>query len=85
MGLIPGASFASIPAWNASEAARARATGALAQLGNLGTVTGTPVLALVVAGAGAPGLLWAVAGVAAAGLVAALATGLYAARLGPAR
>lgn len=47
MGLIPGASFAAIPALNDGPGDRARATGAIAQLGNLGTVTGTPVLAFV--------------------------------------
>ncbi|PWJ12133.1 MFS transporter [Jannaschia seohaensis] len=57
MGLVPGASFAAIPAWNATEGGRVRATGAIAQLGNLGTVTGTPVLAWVWVGAGAGPLL----------------------------
>jgi MFS transporter, DHA1 family, inner membrane transport protein len=44
-GLVQGASFASIPALNRDPADRARAAGAIAQMGNLGTVTGTPVLA----------------------------------------
>ncbi|MGB3408360.1 MAG: MFS transporter, partial [Jannaschia sp.] len=55
MGLIPGASFAAIPALNATPGNRARATGAIAQLGNLGTVTGTPVLAFVWSHAGTVG------------------------------
>lgn len=44
-GLVQGASFATIPALNATPDDRAMAAGALAQLGNLGTVTGTPLLA----------------------------------------
>jgi MFS transporter, DHA1 family, inner membrane transport protein len=44
-GLVQGASFATIPALNTSMDDRAMAAGALAQLGNLGTVTGTPLLA----------------------------------------
>ncbi len=75
MGLIPGASFASIPAWNASPADRARATGAIAQLGNLGTVTGTPVFALTYAAAGLAGLLWLTGGVAALGCILVLWSG----------
>jgi MFS family permease len=71
MGLVPGASFAAIPAWNASESARTRATGAIAQLGNLGTVSGTPVLALIVGVGGAGGLLWSTVCVALAGAFAA--------------
>ena len=63
MGLIPGASFAAIPALNTSPGDRARATGAIAQLGNLGTVTGTPVLAALWVVAGAEAVIWALAGV----------------------
>jgi MFS transporter, DHA1 family, inner membrane transport protein len=44
-GLVQGASFATIAQLNASADDRAMAAGALAQLGNLGTVTGTPLLA----------------------------------------
>lgn len=54
MGLVPGASFAAIAAWNATPQDRARATGAIAQFGNLGTVTGTPALAFVSAAGGLP-------------------------------
>jgi MFS transporter, DHA1 family, inner membrane transport protein len=56
LGLVQGASFASIPQLNASADSRARASGAIAQLGNLGTTTGTPVLAAVLAGWGSVGL-----------------------------
>lgn len=49
LGLVQGASFAAIPALNATDEDRARASGAVAQLGNVGTTTGTPVLAWLVA------------------------------------
>lgn len=43
MGLIPGACFAAISYFNESPEDRARATGGVAQLGNVGTSTGTPI------------------------------------------
>lgn len=50
-GLIQGASFAAIPALNAGNDERALATGAVAQMGNVGNTFGTPVLlALMTAG-----------------------------------
>ncbi|MDO9638748.1 MAG: MFS transporter [Pseudotabrizicola sp.] len=66
LGIVQGASFASIPELNATPEDRAQAAGAIAQLGNLGTTTGTPVLAALLTGAGPWGL----------GLVAVLACGL---------
>lgn len=56
LGIVQGASFASIPQLNAAPADRARAAGAIAQLGNLGTTAGTPLLAWLIAQAGASGL-----------------------------
>ncbi|MFN3280094.1 MAG: MFS transporter [Tabrizicola sp.] len=56
LGIVQGASFASIPELNPGAADRARAAGAVAQLGNLGTTTGTPVLAALLAAAGPSGL-----------------------------
>jgi MFS transporter, DHA1 family, inner membrane transport protein len=56
LGIVQGASFAAIPELNATAPDRARAAGAVAQLGNLGTTTGTPVLAALLASAGPPGL-----------------------------
>lgn len=56
LGIVQGASFAAIPDLNASAETRAGAAGAIAQLGNLGTTTGTPVLAAVLAGQGPWGL-----------------------------
>ncbi|MEM7471019.1 MAG: MFS transporter [Pseudomonadota bacterium] len=46
MAFIPAGSFAAIPHFNYSQADRARATGGLAQLGNVGTSFGTPLFAL---------------------------------------
>jgi MFS transporter, DHA1 family, inner membrane transport protein len=56
LGIVQGASFAAIAELNDTPAARAGAAGAIAQLGNLGTTTGTPVLAATLAGAGPWGL-----------------------------
>jgi hypothetical protein len=56
LGIVQGASFASIPELNATAEDRARAAGAVAQLGNLGTTTGTPVLAALLAASGPAGL-----------------------------
>ncbi len=56
LGIVQGASFASIPELNLSADDRARAAGAVAQLGNLGTTTGTPVLAALLAATGPSGL-----------------------------
>lgn len=44
LGLVQGASFAAIPALNNRPATRAMAAGAIAQLGNVGTTLGTPIL-----------------------------------------
>jgi MFS transporter, DHA1 family, inner membrane transport protein len=60
LGLAQGASFAAIPVLNPDPADRARAAGAIAQLGNLGTVTGTPLLAAMLAAQG-PGAIVAFA------------------------
>ena len=56
IGLIPGALFASIPELNSDTASQARAQGALAQMGNIGTTSGPPFFALML-WAGLPGLL----------------------------
>ena len=67
LGLVPGASFAAIPFFNAGLADRTRSTGAIAQLGNLGTVSGTPIFAGLLAGFGLPGILLGLAGFCLAG------------------
>jgi predicted MFS family arabinose efflux permease len=56
IGLIPGAIFAAIPELNADSADQAKAQGALAQMGNVGTTFGPPIFALVL-WAGFPGLI----------------------------
>ena len=56
LGIVQGASFAAIPDLNATAETRAGAAGAIAQLGNLGTTTGTPLLAAVLGGQGPWGL-----------------------------
>ncbi len=56
LGVVQGASFASLAQINPNAEDRARGAGAIAQLGNLGTTTGTPLLALIMVQAGATGL-----------------------------
>ena len=53
LGLVQGASFAAIPALNPGPGERAQAAGAIAQLGNVGTTLGTPLLGALIAGQGA--------------------------------
>ncbi len=80
MGIVQGASFASIPQLNADDEDRAMASGAVAQLGNLGTTTGTPLLAFLVAAFGPAGVI----GFAAPPCVAGIAIhALQARRRGP--
>ncbi|WP_264213702.1 MFS transporter [Leisingera thetidis] len=57
MGLVQGGSFAAVPQLNASAAARAQASGAMAQTGNLGNTIGTPLMVLVLAGGGFGGMM----------------------------
>lgn len=68
LGIVQGASFAAIPQLNAAPEDRARAAGAIAQMGNLGTVSGTPMLALLLQGAGGAGLALFVTGFSALGI-----------------
>ena len=56
LGVVQGASFASLAQINPNAEDRARGAGAIAQLGNLGTTTGTPLLAWILPQAGASGL-----------------------------
>lgn len=56
LGVVQGASFAAIAQLNPTGQGRAQASGAIAQLGNLGTTTGTPLLAALIAGQGVGGL-----------------------------
>jgi DHA1 family inner membrane transport protein len=56
LGIVQGASFSSIPQLNHRPEDRASAAGAIAQLGNLGTTSGTPLLAYLMQQAGITGL-----------------------------
>ena len=47
LGFIPAAQFAMIAELNGTEGKRAKAAGAIAQMGNVGTATGTPVFAVL--------------------------------------
>ncbi len=68
LGVVQGASFASLAQINPSAEDRARGAGAIAQLGNLGTTTGTPLLALIMAQAGAAGFALFLIGFSALGI-----------------
>ncbi|WP_096785615.1 MFS transporter [Rhodobacter sp. CZR27] len=68
LGLVQGASFAAIPQLNPDREGRTRAAGAVAQLGNLGTTSGTPLLAALLAAQGLPGLVLFIILPAAAGI-----------------
>ena len=56
-GLTAGANFAAVPELNAAPEDQARANGAMAQIGNIGTFIGTPIYALVA------GNLWGISGI----------------------
>jgi MFS family permease len=56
LGIVQGASFAALAELNPAPADQASAAGAIAQLGNLGTTTGTPLLAVIMQQAGLTGL-----------------------------
>jgi len=74
VGFAPGAMFAAIPVLNDDPRDQARAGGALAQMGNLGTTSGPAIYAVVLASAGLGGIaaltvLLCVVGIAALALV----------------
>lgn len=56
-GVTAGANFGAVPEFNHSPEDQARANGAMAQIGNIGTFSGTPIYALVAAS------LWGIVGV----------------------
>ncbi|QBY00982.1 MFS transporter [Rhodophyticola sp. CCM32] len=72
IGVAPGAGFAAIPALNDDPVTQAEANGALAQLGNVGTSSGSPLFALAMGAAGLAGLVAATVAIMAIGLVAML-------------
>lgn len=53
-GIVAGAGFAAVPWLNDTEADRALSNGALAQIGNVGTFSGTPIFAALSPGAYMP-------------------------------
>ena len=57
VGLAGGSSFALIPYLSNAPPVQARATGAVAQMGNLGSTLGPPVFATAIAGLGGLGLV----------------------------
>ncbi|MCA8884532.1 MAG: MFS transporter [Rhodobacteraceae bacterium] len=57
LGIVQSASFAAIPELNPTTTARAHATGAIAQMGNLGNTLGTPVLLVLTGALGFSGLI----------------------------
>lgn len=57
LGLVQGASFSAVPELNESAETRAYANGAMAQMGNLGNLSGTPVLLLMLSTLGFNGLI----------------------------
>ncbi len=67
IGLVPGAAFARVPALNSDPADQARANGAIAQLGNVGTATSVPLFAIAIE-AGFAGLALTTAAISALGL-----------------
>ena len=69
LGIVQGASFAALAELNPAPQDRAKGAGAIAQLGNLGTTTGTPVLVLAMEKAGQTGLALFLIGFSALGIV----------------
>jgi nitrate/nitrite transporter NarK len=57
VGLAGGSSFALIPYLSREPAVQARATGAVAQMGNLGSTLGPPLFALTISVFGGLGLV----------------------------
>ncbi len=69
LGIVQGASFAALAQLNPAPEDRAKAAGAIAQLGNLGTTTGTPMLVFAMEKAGHTGLALFLIGFSALGIV----------------
>ena len=68
-GLLAGGNFAAVPALNDDPADQALANGGMAQLGNVGTFAGTPLLGAAFAAGGPTAMLAAVAGLCAVGAI----------------
>ena len=72
-GVIAGAGFAAVPWLNRDRADQARANGGMAQLGNVGTFTGTPLLGAALAGGGVGTMLGLAVAICVIGTVASAA------------
>jgi nitrate/nitrite transporter NarK len=72
LGLVQGASFAAVPDLNENIDNRAKAYGAIAQMGNLGNLCGTPLLIAIISIWGFPGIVFAVSAIYLAAVVAHL-------------
>lgn len=70
LGLVQGASFAAVPELNTTGEARALANGAMAQMGNVGNLLGTPILLMILYLAGPSAMLIVVIALYLAGAVA---------------
>ena len=57
LGLAQGASFAAVPQLCEDDADKAKANGAMAQMGNLGNTTGTPAMLFILVSLGYAGLI----------------------------
>jgi MFS family permease len=68
LGLVQGASFAALAQLNPGAADRAKGAGAIAQLGNVGTTSGTPVLVFAMEKTGQTGLALFLIGFSALGI-----------------
>lgn len=71
-GVVAGSVFAMVPAINSSAQNQARANGAIAQMGNVGTSAGTPLYAFTLAGFGFIGLAGLTVGLGILGIAVAL-------------
>ena len=69
LGLVQGASFVAIPQLNSTQKDRALANGAMAQMGNIGNLLGTPILLFVLTSADLNGVMLSVAFCYAAGIL----------------
>jgi len=83
LGLVQGASFASVPELNPTPADQTLANGALTQAGNLGNAIGTPLLVAVHAGRGVGAMMLVVVACYVAALAASALLAARRRRLGP--
>ena len=75
LSLLPGAIYPMIPRLNAAPAMQARAYGAIAQLGNVGSVLGPPIYGAAIAAWGANGMLAPTAALCIGGMIVAWLAG----------